>query len=274
MPGPYVYTVTGSLTNYPSIAAPSSGLITLDDICDTPFSLVVALASQSLPGDYEDTIAFTFPTVTVDPSVCLSEAVYSCNYDSGPYTGVIDLCSDFTLANTIGSTTYNTVANFDSSTGSYTFNTNDKDTFAPGTYQFTITITVGDQTSDVVITFVLTDPCIGATLSEGTNPFNNGPFSYTLNTASPTKVIYDLFNIVTSSTSVNCGAPVIQFYNQGTNTPIDPAVFTQDNAIQSNSEFIIGAGPLTDINKAGTYNLYFTYHYSQSSGNKFTSNAF
>lgn len=114
MPGPYVYTVTGKLTDYPSVSSDRSGLITLDDICDTPFDLSVSLASVSLPGDYEDNISFSFPSYTVNPSACSVEAVFSCSYDNGPYSGVIDMCSEFTVVNTINSVAYNTASDFDS----------------------------------------------------------------------------------------------------------------------------------------------------------------
>lgn len=199
VPGPYQYQITATVANEPSVTETATGDIYISDPCDSPFAFSVA-APQNVVSDYSTPAVFTFPAITVDPSACSSETTFTCQYVNGPALSV-DLCANVNLVNGA----YTTTTNFDATTGGFTMTTNDIDQFPPGNYLFTVTVTIGNQSVDVSFFITLTNPCGTATLSEGTNPFANGPFTFVLEDATPTTIAYNRNLLVSSSSAVNCG---------------------------------------------------------------------
>lgn len=98
------------------------------------------------------------------PVGCKPECVFSCTQATGP-DGAADLCSAGT---------------FDTVDGSFSFSTNDKTTYPPGEYTFTVTGSVGSASDSVTITVTIEDPCID-TLITLTEDFAD--LSYTLRDA-------------------------------------------------------------------------------------------
>lgn len=97
---PYTYTVSAELTNFPGYGtAQDSGTITLTNSCANPFSLSVAASHVSETSDYSAQVTLDYPAVTVEPSICLSDAVFECTLISSPYSGVADLCAAFLVNN-------------------------------------------------------------------------------------------------------------------------------------------------------------------------------
>lgn len=87
-------------------------------------------------------VSINFPPFSANPFVCVTVASFTCTYlggPPGPHTGVFNLCDDF--ANVNGD--YSTTNSFGENNGVLSFNSNDKDTFPPGNYNFAITITIG-----------------------------------------------------------------------------------------------------------------------------------
>lgn len=77
---PYVYTVTSELANYPGYGVASdTGLITIIDICDDPFS-VTAGSQVALTFDYSSPVTFSIPGLVVNPNVCLPEREAICTF--------------------------------------------------------------------------------------------------------------------------------------------------------------------------------------------------
>lgn len=122
---------------------------------------------------------------------------------------------------------------------------------------------------------VVVDPCPSATLTiNPANPFYTGtPFQYVLGDAAPTKILYDRTQMFTTSTSVYCGDLKIDFINANGNE-YDTEVFSELTTVPTASEFIAGAGPLTNILKAKDYELKFKVYYSQYTSNFVASNNF
>jgi hypothetical protein len=157
-----------------------------------------------IESDYSAPAVFTFPTVTVDPSVCLPLATYSCIVASTPaaYTLGQDLCQDFTLNNA----PFFTDNEFFENDGDYVFDSDDKDSFPVGTYGFIITVTIGSESVPIAFDMFLHEPCEEAELSVAFNPFV-GPFSYTLTETGIVDITYNVDNLVASNVTVNCGDP-------------------------------------------------------------------
>lgn len=139
--------------------------------------------------------------------MCLQYATYSCQYQSGPYSGSLDVCS-FTDTNGV----YSSSASFNTATGEYVFSTDDKDTFPPGTYELVITFTLGTVVESATFPFILADPCLGNSIQfTTTHPFTSGNvYQYVLGDTA-TQITYDNNALVTSDASVNCGTPTIEF---------------------------------------------------------------
>lgn len=128
-------------------------------------------------------------------------------------------------------------------------------------------MTIGTQSQTVFFTLTLTDPCPGASLLLTTPNAFTGPFQYILGDLTPTVVTYDPFSLFSTNTAVSCGNLVIAFYNQADDTTPDGAVFSQTITSQTQFNFVIGAGPLTDISKAGDYNIYYKIWYQDYAAN-------
>lgn len=95
----------------------------------------------------------------------MDQAVYTCQYIVGPYTPTngFNMCGD-----TLTSGAFTTTIVFDSSNGSLTFNTDDYETFPPGSYEYIITITIGTSQRTVNVSIILNEHC-------GTNQFTIVP---------------------------------------------------------------------------------------------------
>lgn len=104
------------------------------------------------------------------------------------------------------------------------------------------------------------------------NAFTQGPFQYELGDAQSTKIAYDIESLIVPSI-YDCGDKILTFINSD-DSVMDPIVFSEDRSIQSNFKFIIGAGPLTKVSKAGTYNLKFTMRYAEAPENFEVSSVF
>lgn len=105
------------------------------------------------------------------------------------------------------------------------------------------------------MTIQLEGQCDQATLSENIDPFKAAlPLTYFLRESPPEVVIYNPGNLVTSNLLTNCGALEL-FIENDDGTPLDTAVFEDDRPATGAYFFIIGQGPLTDVTKAGDYNL-------------------
>lgn len=207
----------------PSVSNSAQANISIANPCDNPFSLTVGSVTN-VQSDYSTPAIWTFPTINVDPTVCISNAVFSCDYKNGPYStsGPLDFCSDFVDTNG----DFSSSATFDETSGSLTFQTNDKGKFPPGVYEFDITVTIGAKQVIVGFTLSLTDPCPGATLTIVNNPFALANIQYVLH-ESANEFVFDNNSLVSSSTSVDCGPQVLTFLTD-TNAAPDSELFTHD----------------------------------------------
>lgn len=250
---PFTYTITAQLTSFNGYGtASSNGLVTILNPCESLTSFTMTGISNEV-SNYDGTVFFDTPVLTADPNVCTPQAAFTCSYDNinGPYTGALDLCN-FSMTNG----QYSSAASFSPTSGQLTFNSNDKDTFPPGVYEFTVTATIYGQTQQTIFTLTLNDACETAVLSIGTNPFE-GSFEYVLNNGFYT-ITYDVDFLVTSSTSVNCGAPVLTFLTE-TNQAIDTEIFFENRSVAGAWTWRIGFSD--DASKAGNYRLKWRYHY-------------
>jgi hypothetical protein len=153
------------------------------------------------------------PAFTTEPADCKSSAVYTCEYKSGPYTGSHNLC-DLPLTSVGGA---NSLVNFDTANGMYSFTSNDMVTFPPGAYNFEITVTIGSSSEVVSFQMMLSDPCPAATLTIVNNPF--AQMSYTLRDQAAMRP-FDRTLVGTSSTTVNCGIPTVKLVDGVTGQPL------------------------------------------------------
>lgn len=166
---------------------------------------------------------------------------------------------------------YSTNSNFDITDGSFTFTSTDKEKFPPGNYELQVTSTIG--TSSVTVSYYLTilNTCETATLSDGVNPFLNGPFQYVVILDPQLPIAYDMDTIVTSSEPINCGPLHLTFYeSQGGS--INPTYFVDDQSDRNNAEFQIG--PSNSNAGAGDHFMYFTAYFEDAINNVFVSDEF
>jgi hypothetical protein len=112
---------------------------------------------------------------------------------------------------------------FNSQTGQFTFQSADKVNFPPGNYDYTITATIGSMSKSVTFTLSLLDPCSQATLSIGVNPFAAGSFTYVLRSQA-LNLPFDRNTMATSTTTVNCGTPVVSIMTSHGSTQIDNVI--------------------------------------------------
>lgn len=245
---PYPYTVKAYLTDYPSVMSPTStGQITLIDPCTGPSMSVIGSLQQSAFTDYSFPVNFAFPTYTVSPSVCESQAVFTCQVDSTVQTVANSLCQSFVLS--MGSKSTTLSAQQTGSAYAWSFSSNDNVSFPPGNYVFTITSTIGQSYISVQYLMTIIDPCPISQISlvAAENSFANGPFQYVLNEASATEITWNNNAIAQTTSVVDCGALVFEFLTS-TNAAIDTQVFTDDRSVDSAYKFQIGT--TSDITKA------------------------
>lgn len=131
--GTFEYTITVSLSIYTSVTVSSGGTIIILDPCEEANCQMTTSEVQDITIDYGNSVTFNFPTLTVEPTVCGTDIVYTCQFIQGPYMGGMNLCN-FNFLN--GS--YSSQATFNVQTGSWTFVTSDIATFPPGNYIFRI----------------------------------------------------------------------------------------------------------------------------------------
>jgi len=251
----------------------AEGTITFLDTCEVPFDLSVEAASDT-DSDYSQPAVFTMPAVTVLPIVC--PLTFTCEYVGGPNAGGEDACTynDWTGTDPIDDPSIDhgkvTSTRFDTTTGDFTFFTRDKERWPPGTYSFKITVTVGDRSEIVEFDMILHEPCDDSTLSIATDYFaSNQPFVYIL-TETDLEISYDPDSLVSSTTFVHCGDPVVTFTTF--DNMVLPDVFSLDETNQSEFKLIVPS--TSNLSTAGDYNLKWTFYYSQQPTNSITSPTF
>lgn len=150
------------------------------------------------------------------------------------YTHGQDICQDFTYNNN----GYSTTNIFYENTGGLTFDTDDKDTFPPGTYTFIFTITIGSSQVPITVDMILHNPCEDAVLTIINDPFTNGPFNYVLGDTE-TIIQFNMLTMVSSDTDVHCGIEKISFFMMvnGNPTALDSSIFNVDSTTPEFSEF-------------------------------------
>jgi len=154
--------------------------------------------------DYVTPAVFVFPVTQIMPTMCYSQAVYSCQYTTGPYLGGLDLCGT-----TYTNGDFYTEITFDITTGTLVFNTDDYETFPPGTYNFVITITVGSTSVDTNIVIILQNTCQNQELTITQQPESH--YYYVNGDSAMVVFTYNLQTIVVSSSGNDCGEPVVVF---------------------------------------------------------------
>lgn len=159
-----------------------------------------------------------------------------------------DLCTSFTDTNG-GLSTQN---DFNPSTGSLYFLSNDKQTYPPGDYTFKLKVIVGNKEAQVTYVMTLIDNCGVSPLVMGTNPFV-GPFTLDIGVTQIT-VTYDINGLAYSSLGIDCGPLAIEFMNSADNTDIEPLIFSEGTD-GSLLQFLMGVVPLENYSLAGDYNL-------------------
>jgi hypothetical protein len=152
---PYTYTVTAELVAFPgSHTTLSAGKISLVDPCEMPEEFTVGVPIND-GSNYVDPAIWSFPTFHVTPAHCSESAVFTCGYIDGPVIDIdIDMCGcDHWNGN------YHTEIIFDMFTGGLVFDTDDFETFPPGTYTFEITITIGISVEVKTVEIILQNTC-------------------------------------------------------------------------------------------------------------------
>lgn len=152
---------------------------------------------------------------------------------------------------------------FDSSTGSYTFVSNDAERFPQGSYGFTLTAsletaTEGTKTSNrsftLRITGVPAPECDFLTPMIFENPFASKTY-FVLGNENPIVMPFDVTTIgnIEDSNTAECGGPGIEIILNTGSTAFDP-IFSVD---YTNSQMTVST--TSDINKVGQYFFRFKY---------------
>lgn len=246
------YTVTASIPDFPAFeGASSTGTISLVDPCDAPFYLAVhdAMIESTTYGITEE---ITFPMTVVMPEECKQEAVFSCKYDGGPYTGELDPCS---------MSQFGTENVFDPETGTFFFDTTDPTLFPQGVYYFTNTVTIGDLTYEVPFQLKIDDPCPTTPLTIEKNPFaESAPYLYVLRDGA-IEIPFDASELGSKMTEAYCGAPTVEFLLDD-GTPVNDAfVYTTEDA------HMLSIGYTEDFATAGEFNMKFRFYFSNAPDN-------
>lgn len=218
------------------------GSIKLSDPCLNPDGIQVGTPTNA-DSDYSHPATFSFPPPQVTPSICIDHAVYSCHYHIGPYTGGLNLCGG-TYTNGV----YVTVITFNVVTGSLIFDTNDFETFPPGSYEFVITITIGSVSVNTNIVIVLNPNCGSNTLTVVNQPAQT--YYYHLSESQVCFFVYDINSLVTYTSTTSCGVPVIEFLDTDTSSGLT-SIFSEDRSV--NGAFRLCIGYTIDINFVGEY---------------------
>jgi hypothetical protein len=198
--GSFTYTVTGHLTLYPDCAtctAETTGTIVILNPCNS--AMFYPGQGVDIVGGYTASLTFVFPQLTVSPPVCVNYAVYTCQYINGPYYGMINMC---------GFNSGNCYANFDSTTGGYTFFCDDMDLMPPGEYKFRVKVEIGTRKRNVNFSMIICDDSEPVII---TNPFviNSEDIYYTIGNG-PMTIPFDNSQIGNIQASGVCGTPSIQ----------------------------------------------------------------
>jgi hypothetical protein len=141
----------------------------------------------------------------------------------GPYSGGLNLCgvvySNGSLSTTI---------TFDITSGVLIFDTDDYETFPPGSYEFVITITIGTVSVNTNVVIILNPNCGSNELTVITQPAQT--YYYHLSQESMCLFVYDINAMVSWTSTTSCGVPVVEFID------IDgsalPAIFYEDRSVQ------------------------------------------
>ena len=190
--------------------------ILFKDPCPDPESVVMTI--QTNPAAYLYTaqspkMQFTMTPFVVSPPIC--SFTYSCSVTAGSR---LDLCA---IAD--GSTH----GVFDHITGNYQFYSIDMTNYLPGQYTFEITGTVGTKSASATFVMTLVDPCPTTTLTIiQPDPFADK--TYILRAAQIDQ-IWNIDNLITKATAVNCGALTVEFFNDDAgHTLLDSVIFLDD----------------------------------------------
>jgi hypothetical protein len=226
--------------------------ISFKNACTNPDSMSFGQA-QHISSDYSGAVSWNPPVLSVAPSACGSSVVYSCSFNNHGLSvaNQVDLCS---MNYSYGS--YVSSSSFDPNTGVFTFSTQDQTNFPPGNYDFTVTATIGQTSTDVTFTMSLTNPCAQATVSIANDPFEDS-YTYVLR-ESALQIPFVRTSIGSSSTQVDCGAPVLTFMTSTGSTTLD-SIIRVDGTYQ---KLVIGSS--FDITKAKEYRLKFKLHYANA----------
>jgi hypothetical protein len=155
------YTINVYLAAWPSCGGcggSSSGTIIIVSPCIEPVITIGIVVNIDF--SFNGPATWTFPASIIVPTSCYWEAVFTCDYVSGPYTGFLNLCGVIMSGGGI-----HTSITFSETTGIYIFDSDDMDTFATGVYHFTVTMTIGSTVTSVDFTLTIIGHCDVPTLT-------------------------------------------------------------------------------------------------------------
>lgn len=245
---PYGYRMQPRLKDFPDRLAPAlEGEIILKDPCDSPFYLGNEGEVNDIETDLGGTASFQFPSVKVLPDVCLEEATYTCEFLSGPYTGDMDPC-----AMTSENGDYGTTSEFDPETGEFLFDSNDKEEFPEGEYEFKAKALIGDKETSTVFKMQVTNPCPTTEVELLESPFEE-LYEYTREDES-LEIAFSLSEIGTKAARVDCGTPSITFLTMD-DEPLDEEVFTVET-----DKLIVHTKSML---KGGEYKIKYRYFFAE-----------
>lgn len=135
---PYDYAIRAFLVDHPDAETTEQGEITLVDPCYSPFEVTVTPTTISKGVAIGSSVEYTYPTITVNPSVCAQFVTFSCAVGANLYTGNNDLCVSFDEASNSGTS----LVRFRED-GYYLILPANRDLFPNGDYTVDITATVG-----------------------------------------------------------------------------------------------------------------------------------
>ena len=108
-------------------------------------------------------------------------------------------------------------------TGTYEFISTDMANYPAGTYELTITGTVGTQSDSFVLTIELVDPCPTALITLLDSPIADD--TYVLRDAVKPQS-WNYADIFTIATDVDCGSITVEFFNEDAGeTALNPSLF-------------------------------------------------